>query len=66
MLGYCDNCRDPLTSPWDTFEERVEYRRVAKLARARTWRIRLLCRSCAELVWRKHDNPSGVEQGALL
>ena len=66
MLGCCDNCSARIESPYDAIEERIEYRRVAKLSRERTWRLRLLCRPCAELVWRRHDNPENVKQGGLF
>lgn len=63
---HCDNCGKTITSSWDAFEERLEFRRLAKLTRERTWRLRLLCRPCAVLVWRQHDNPEGVQQAALF
>ena len=64
-MSRCDNCQEPITSPWEAFEERIEYRRLAKLARVRTWKLRLLCRPCAELTWRQHDRPAGAEQESL-
>ena len=65
MTGTCETCGKPVRSPWDVVEVRQEYRRLAKLSRLRTWRVRLVCMSCAEAEWQAHDNPAGVGQGAL-
>ena len=65
-IGSCETCRQPIRSPWDAIEVRQEYRRLAKLSRERTWRLRLVCRVRAEKEYAAHHNPSGAEQGALL
>jgi hypothetical protein len=64
-LGSCERCGAWVETPWDAVEVRVEYRRVAKLSRLRTWRERLVCMACAQAEWDHHDNPQHVEQGAL-
>lgn len=66
MSGTCERCGGAIRSPWDSVEVRVEYRRVAKLSRLRTWRERLICLTCAQAEWDAHDNPSGAQQGTLL
>ena len=65
-LGTCERCGAPIRSPWDAVEVRVEYRRMAKLSRLRTWRERLVCMTCAQGEWDHHDNPGRVEQGGLF
>jgi hypothetical protein len=64
--GTCAKCGKAIQSTWDVIEVRKEYRRVAGLARERTWLVRILCRECAQAEWDAHDNPSGAQQGSLL
>lgn len=64
-LGSCERCGAPIRSPWDAVEVRVEYRRVAKLSRLRTWRERLVCLTCAQAEWDRHDGKDRADQGAL-
>ena len=66
MAATCERCGAPMRSPWDQVEVRVEYRRVAKLSRLRTWRERLVCMACAQAEWGHHDNPDRVEQRGLF
>jgi hypothetical protein len=67
MLVRCSRCGDAASSH-DQIEVRVEYRSVRSLRRIRTWRVRMVCRSCAMAEWEAHDHPHGRagEQGALL
>jgi hypothetical protein len=53
---------------YDQVELRTEYRSVVGLRRLRTWRVALICRTCAMDEWERHDHPNGRggEQGSLL
>lgn len=64
----CSRCGDMLRSPAEQVEVRIDYRGVSSLRRLRTWRVRIVCRSCAMNEWSAHDHPHGeplADQGAL-
>ena len=67
-LGLCSRCGDRLSTA-TAVEVRREYRALSNLSRVRTWRERLVCRTCAFDEAEHHDHPHGrpdVEQGRLL
>lgn len=64
----CSRCGALVRSPAEQVEVRVEYRAVSSLRRLRTWRVRVVCRTCAMDEWMAHDFPNGqpaAEQGTL-
>jgi hypothetical protein len=58
MTPRCSRCGEAMASA-DQVEVRTEYRSVRSLRRLRTWRVRLVCRSCAMDEWEAHDCPQG-------
>jgi len=64
----CSRCGDLIRRSAEQVEVRIEYRSVSSLRRLRTWRVRLVCRTCADDECAAHDFPHGCqgEQGALL
>jgi hypothetical protein len=66
--AICDRCGELLRSSSEVVEERVELRALRSLRRLRTWRVRLICRACAETLAFEHDHPHGPppEQARLL
>ena len=65
--ALCERCGLRMAS-YDQVELRAEYRSVAGLRRMRTWRVALICRTCAMEDFERHDHPHGRQgdQGSLL
>jgi hypothetical protein len=65
--AICERCGLRMSS-YDQVELRAEYRSVAGLRRMRTWRVALICRTCAMEDFERHDHPHGrqSDQGSLL
>ncbi|MDA8040136.1 MAG: hypothetical protein M0Z69_13490 [Actinomycetota bacterium] len=65
----CERCGEIVRNAYEQVERRVEYRRVAKLARLRTWAVERLCITCALDDFERHDHPHGrseIAQEALF
>jgi len=64
----CQRCGDLLRSVAAQVEVRIEYRSASSLRRLRTWKVRTVCRMCADAEWSAHDFPGGrqSEQEPML
>lgn len=64
----CDLCKAPVQSPFDQFEERLEYRRADGSSRPHVITLRRLCRKHMEEAAAFHKRPNtsvGVQEGLL-